>query len=61
MALSDEGHTIWINDVECVTLGHGLQDDIVRHSYYGSKRVVEDLRMLDGEQKCIGVVDIESS
>ncbi|CAF1510461.1 unnamed protein product [Adineta ricciae] len=58
--LSGEGHTIWVNDVECVTLGHGLQDDIVRHNYYGSERVIEDLRKLDGEQKCDGMVEIES-
>ena len=41
-------------------LSHGLQDDIVRHSYYGSERVIEDLRKLDGEQKCDGMVEIES-
>ncbi|UJR16403.1 hypothetical protein I4U23_003306 [Adineta vaga] len=60
-ALSDEGHTMWINDIECVTLGHGLQDDTVRHRYYGSERVIEDLRVLDGEQKCNGMVEIEPS
>ncbi|UJR16404.1 hypothetical protein I4U23_003307 [Adineta vaga] len=60
-ALSDEGHTMWINDIECVTLGHGLQDDTVRHRYYGSERVMEDLRVLDGEQKCNGMVEIEPS
>jgi len=54
-----EGHTIWINDVECVTLGHGFKEDIVRHVYYGSERVIEDLRIMDGEQKCTGFIEIE--
>jgi len=55
----NEGHTIWINDIECVTLGHEFKEDIVRHSYYGSKRVIEDLRILDGEQECTGFIEIE--
>ena len=56
----DEGHTIWINDIECVTLGHGFQEDVVRHRYYGSERVIEDLRILDGQGQCTGLVEIQS-
>jgi len=55
----NEGHTIWINDVECVALGHEFKEDIVRHAYYGSKRVIEDLRILDGEQQCTGFIEIQ--
>jgi hypothetical protein len=55
----DEGHTIWINDIECVTLGHEFKEDIVRHGYYGSKRVIEDLRIMDGEQECTGYIEIQ--
>lgn len=56
-----EGHTMWINDVECVTLGHGFTEDVVRHAYFGGDQVLEDLRVLNGEQSCTGVVEIESS
>jgi len=55
----DREHTIWVNDIECVTLGHQFQDDIVRHNYYGSQRVIEDLRKLDGEQFCTGYIEIQ--
>ncbi len=55
----NEGHTIWVNDVECVTLGHEFKDDIVSHFYYGSKRVVEDLRILDEKQRCAGFIEIQ--
>ncbi|CAF2924759.1 unnamed protein product [Rotaria sp. Silwood2] len=55
----DQGHTIWINDIECVTLGHGFKEDIVRHVYYGSERVIEDLRIMDGEQNCTGFIEIQ--
>ena len=56
----DQGHTIWINDIECVTLGHGFKEDIVRHAYYGTQRVIEDLRFFDGQQKCTGLIEIQS-
>jgi hypothetical protein len=55
----DQGHTIWINDIECVTLGHGFKEDIVRHDYYGTERVIEDLRIMDGQQKCTGFIEIQ--
>ena len=54
----DQGHTVLVNDVECVTLGHGFQDDIVRHAYYGSQRVIEDLHKLDLEQNRTGLIEI---
>ncbi|CAF1946976.1 unnamed protein product [Rotaria magnacalcarata] len=54
----DQGHTIFVNDIECVTLGHGFKEDIVRHAYYGTQRVIEDLRQLDSEQNKSGIIEI---
>jgi hypothetical protein len=54
----DQGHTILVNDVECVTLGHGFKEDVVRHAYYGSQRVIEDLQRLDLEQNNAGFIEI---
>jgi len=54
----DQGHTILVNDVECVTLGHGFKEDVVRHVYYGSQRVIEDLQRLDLEQNNAGFIEI---
>jgi hypothetical protein len=54
----DQGHTVFVNDVECVTLGHGFKDDVVRHAYYGTERVIEDLRRLDCEQNNSGIIEI---
>lgn len=56
----DQGHTVLVNDVECVTLGHGFQDDIVRHRYYGTEQVVNDLRYLDLQQNSNGVIVVSS-
>jgi len=54
----DQGHTVVVNDVECVTLGHGFKEDVVRHAYYGSQRVIEDLRKLDMEQNSVGFIEV---
>ncbi|CAF1094016.1 unnamed protein product [Rotaria sp. Silwood1] len=54
----DQGHTMFVNDIECVTLGHGFKDDVVRHAYYGTQRVIEDLRQLDCEQNNSGIIEI---
>ncbi|CAF4029157.1 unnamed protein product, partial [Rotaria sordida] len=54
----DQGHTMLVNDVECVTLGHGFKEDVVRHSYYGSERVINDLERLNLEQNNGGLIEI---
>jgi len=43
-----EEHTIVINGVPCVTLGHHLQEDIVKHPYFGTDKIVEDLKAMNG-------------
>jgi len=45
--LKDE-HVMMINGTACVTLGHNFQEDVVRHSYFGSQRVIEDLKKING-------------
>lgn len=43
------GHTMVIQGVECVTLGHGITgDEVVSHTYFGTSRVVDDLRAMRG-------------
>lgn len=41
-------HIMIINSVECVTLGHDFKEDVVRHPYFGSSKVIDDLRNMDG-------------
>ncbi|CAF1172373.1 unnamed protein product [Rotaria magnacalcarata] len=54
----DQGHTVVVNDIECVTLGHGFKEDVVRHNYYGTQRVIDDLRQLDFEQNNSGIIEV---
>ncbi len=59
VVLEDNGHCIFINDVECITLGHGLtHHDVVDHDYFGEK-VLVDLKCSDGWEK--GLVEIDQS
>jgi len=37
-----------INGVECVTLGHNFQEDVVSHPYFGSQKVIRDLQKMRG-------------
>jgi len=44
----DQGHVLLVNGVECITWGHNLKGD-VRHSFYGSSLVVENVKALERE------------
>lgn len=54
----DSGHVVLVDGVECVTWGHGLADEAVAHSFYGSlRRVVENLSRLPGWT--VGQVEVD--
>ena len=44
----DTGHEVTIEGTACVTLGHGLDGPVVSHAYFGTGRVVDDLRRMRG-------------
>jgi len=52
-----QAHAAVIQGVECVALAHGIEGDAVAtHAYYGTQRVVEDLKKMRGWEA--GQVDI---
>ena len=55
--LDEPGSLLLVNGVACVTLGHGLQVDRVRHPFYGSRRVIAALERVDGWAD--GLVSVE--
>ena len=55
----DNGHIIEIDGVYCVTLGHGLEEHIVKHEYFGTEKVIKDLEKIDGYSD--GFIEIEQS
>lgn len=53
------GHTMVIDGVRCVSLGHGIvADPVVSHPYFGTPRVVEDLQQMHGWTA--GLVEFET-
>ena len=54
----DQNHIMSVEGFEFVTLGHGLEEDVVRHQYYGTNKVIEDLSKLDWWKN--GFIDLES-
>ena len=44
-----EGHTLLVDGISCVTLGHEFTDNlIVAHPYYGTRQVIQDLMKRPG-------------
>merc|ERR1712046_462036 len=41
-------HVISIDGVGTVTLGHNLQHDVVRHPYFGTSAVIDDIMRMPG-------------
>lgn len=45
----DTYHTVLINNIECITLGHGFVfNDIVKHDFYGTQKVINNLSKMKG-------------
>ena len=44
----DNSHVAYINDIPCITLAHGYMNGILRHPYFGTHDVLQDLQNMDG-------------
>lgn len=44
----DQEHIAIVNGVEAILLGHAYTEGILAHPYYGSQRVINDLRQMQG-------------
>lgn len=44
----NEDHTVIVNNVTCVTLGHGFTDDVCVHPFFGTQEVIKALDNLSG-------------
>jgi len=54
----DNSHIVIVNNILCVTLGHGLIDnEVVKHEYYGTEKVINDLIKMKGFGEGIIIFD----
>ena len=45
----EDTHVAYVENIECITLGHGVQDDsVATHDYYGTNKVIDDLKAIRG-------------
>lgn len=40
----EKDHTIFVNDTPCITLGHNFKGKVIEHDYYGTDKVINDLK-----------------
>jgi len=52
----DKGHILTINGINACTLGHNFKGQVIEHSFYGTNRVIEDLKDFEGYQ--YGLVEL---
>jgi len=58
-AVVDKGHSLMINGVHCVTLGHHLKENkVVEHPYFGTDMVLDSLKETDSEGWKNGHIDM---
>ena len=45
----NKNHIMYINDIECITLGHGIQNNnVTSHPYFATDLVIKDLSSMEG-------------
>ena len=44
----EKEHLMIINDTKCITLGHGFQQNIAKHDFFGTEKVINQLKEMKG-------------
>lgn len=44
----EDSHSMSINGMFCITLGHGLTEGVLEHEYLGTTQVIDNLKMAKG-------------
>lgn len=52
-------HIVGIGGFNCVTLGHHYEHPVVKHDYFGSQKVIDDLQMFQGFSDGMVVIQYE--
>ena len=57
LVLTDGDKICNINGVEVATLNHGISGEVIGHEYFGTEKVIEDLKKLEGYDEGYVVID----
>ena len=55
----EDNHIIEVNSVKCITFGHNYNFNILKHPYFGSDKIINDLRKFTNFNK--GFIEINES
>ena len=44
----ETGHIVNVEGFDCITLGHGFTEPVAAHEFFGTQRVIDDLKKLPG-------------
>ena len=44
----ETGYSIIVNNIQCATLGHCLKGDVIEHPYFGTNKIIDDLKQMNG-------------
>ena len=47
----EKDHIVFINDVPCITLGHNFKDEVLKHNFYGTEKVIKCLQNMPGYEE----------
>jgi len=54
----DHHHIISVNGIDCITLGHGYKEGVLYHPYFGTDRIINELKNMIGWDE--GLICIEN-
>ena len=44
----DSYHVAFINNIPCICLGHNFTQGILEHEYYGTNKIIKDMKQMEG-------------
>lgn len=47
----ESGHVAFINEHPCITLGHNFKDEVLKHEFYGTEKVIKCLQNMPGYEE----------
>ena len=54
---TEDEHVMVINNIECIALGHNINDPVAQHSYFGTDAVINDLQQMSGWD--VGLIELK--
>lgn len=44
----EKGNSMLVNNIPCITFGHEIQEEVAKHEYFGTEKIINDLSRIKG-------------